>query len=77
MARASRDPENMTDRQTTRILRTPAAATYVGLSASSLEKMRMTGDGPRFIRLGGRAVGYDVADLDDWLDQQKESTAAE
>ena len=54
-----------------RILRTPEAAEYVGLSPSSLEKKRLTGDGPRFIRLGGRAIGYDIKDLDAWLDGQR------
>jgi len=55
-----------------RILRTPEAATYVGRSESSLEKWRLTGDGPRFIRLGGRAIGYDIRDLDAWLDHQRD-----
>jgi len=58
---------------TQRILRTPDAARYVGLSAATLEKRRLVGDGPRFIRLG-RAVGYDVRDLDAWLDGQREHT---
>ena len=54
-----------------RILRTPDAAGYVGLAASTLEKMRLTGDGPEFIRLGGRAVGYDLKSLDAWLDARR------
>ncbi len=57
-----------------RIFRTPGAGNYVGLSASTLEKMRLSGDGPAFVRLGGRAIGYDIRDLDAWLDQQREST---
>ena len=56
-----------------RILRTVQAASYVGLSASALEKMRLTDTGPRFVRLGGKAVGYDVRDLDAWLDARRES----
>ncbi len=55
-----------------RILRTPEAAEYLGLSTSTLEKNRVAGEGPRFIRLGGRAVGYDLRDLDAWLDQQRD-----
>lgn len=55
-----------------RILRTPGAAEYLGLAESTLEKMRITGVGPRFIRLGGRAVGYDRQDLDAWLDHQRD-----
>lgn len=58
-----------------RILRTPGAAAYVGLSPSTLEKKRLSGDGPAFLRLGGRAVGYDVRDLDAWLDAQRENRA--
>ena len=54
-----------------RILRTPDAASYIGLSSSTLEKKRLTGDGPEFIRLGGRAVGYDVAALDAWIEKQR------
>ena len=57
-----------------RILRTRQAAQYLGLSSSTLEKMRLAGDGPRFIRLGGRAVGYDVRDLDAWLDGLRQIT---
>ena len=57
-----------------RILRTPGAGSYVGLSASTLEKMRLAGDGPIFVRLGGRAIGYDVKDLDEWLDEQRQAT---
>ena len=64
-----------TDRPT-RILRTAGAAGYVGLSPSTLEKKRLSGGGPAFIRLGGRAVGYDVRDLDAWLDGCRESGAA-
>ncbi len=56
-----------------RILRTPEAAQYLGLSASTLEKQRLRGDGPRFLCLGGRAVGYDIQDLNDWLDRQRDN----
>ena len=54
-----------------RVLRTPEAAEYLGLSPSTLEKRRLSDDGPRFVRLGGRAVGYDIKDLDEWLDAQR------
>ena len=51
-----------------KILRTHEAAEYVGLRPSTLEKRRLLGDGPRFVRLGGRAVGYPVEELDRWLE---------
>ena len=47
--------------------RTPAAAEYLGgLSPRTLAKWRISGRGPRFIRLGN-AVVYDQRDLDEFL----------
>ncbi|MBF0146277.1 MAG: DNA-binding protein [Magnetococcales bacterium] len=43
-------------------LRTPAAAQFLGLGASTLEKWRLTGTGPKFSRLG-RVVVYSLPDL--------------
>ena len=60
-----------------RILRTPEAADYVGLSPSTLEKKRIDGSGPEFIRLGGRAVGYDLHALDSWLDGQRRTSTSD
>jgi len=60
-----------------RIFRTREAAEYLGLSASTLEKKRMTGDGPDFIRITGRAVGYDIADLNSWIDGQRRASTSE
>lgn len=48
-----------------RRLRTPEAADYLGLSVSTLEKMRTNGGGPAFAAMG-RAISYAVADLDAW-----------
>ena len=58
-------------RASCRILRTTDAARYIGLSKSSLEKMRLAGDGPAFVRLRGRAVGYDIQDLNSWIERQR------
>lgn len=60
-----------------KILRTPGAAEYVGLAPATLEKMRVHGGGPRFLRLGGRAVGYAIEDLDTWLDGQQYKTVGD
>ena len=57
-----------------RILRTVEAAEYIGLTASSLEKMRGRGCGPRFVKLGSRAVGYRLDDIDRWIDAQRRKT---
>jgi predicted DNA-binding transcriptional regulator AlpA len=47
-------------------LNVEAAAGYTGISASTLNKLRVFGGGPVFLKLG-RRVAYDVADLDAWL----------
>lgn len=49
------------------ILRPPEAATYLGLTTSTLAKRRLRGEPPIFVRLGVRAVGYRRTDLDAWL----------
>jgi hypothetical protein len=52
-----------------------AAAAYVGLSASTLNKLRVFGGGPAFLKLGRRVV-YDARDLDQWLsDSRRQSTS--
>lgn len=43
-----------------------AASQHVGLSVSTLNKLRVFGGGPIFLKLG-RRVAYDLADLDAWL----------
>lgn len=60
-----------------RILRQREAAQYVALAESTLEKFRSVGGEPRFVRLGGRAIGYDVRDLDVWIERQKRSSTSE
>ena len=49
-----------------RALRTPEAATYCGSSASTFEKLRLTGGGPIYSKIGRRVV-YRIDDLDVWL----------
>jgi hypothetical protein len=48
-------------------LRTPEAAENYGVAVSTLEKLRLTGGGPVFIKRG-RTVLYGRGDLDTWLD---------
>ena len=49
------------------MLRTEAAAEYVGLSTSTLKKLRLTAGGPRYLKLTSASVAYDPRDLDEWL----------
>ncbi len=58
-------------------LRAPAAAEYLAISASTLAKMRLRGDGPPFFKAGARVVLYDVAELEAWLaDRRRLSTSS-
>ncbi|MEH3037870.1 MAG: helix-turn-helix domain-containing protein [Sphingomonas adhaesiva] len=41
------------------------AARILGLGVSTLQKYRVSGAGPTFMKLG-RAVRYDVRDLEEW-----------
>jgi excisionase family DNA binding protein len=42
------------------------AARLLGLSESTLAKLRLNGNGPTYCKLGRRVV-YRTADLDEWL----------
>ncbi len=44
-----------------------AAAQHLGIASSTLAKLRMSGDGPVFCKLGRRVV-YRVDDLNSWLE---------
>jgi predicted DNA-binding transcriptional regulator AlpA len=67
----------LSPRPQARVLRTPAAAEYVGLSDSTLEKFRLTGEGPQFVRIGVRAVGYRIEDLEAWLAKRVRRSTSE
>ena len=51
-----------------RYLRTKEAATFLSLSARTLEKHRTYGTGPAYRKLGGRVV-YAIEDLQAWADR--------
>lgn len=51
-----------------RLLRTPEAARFLGLSGRTLEKHRTYGTGPTYRKIGGRVV-YALTDLQGWADR--------
>lgn len=53
-----------------RWLRVRDAANHLGMGVSTLNKMRLTGGGPRFAKHSS-IVLYDRADLDRWLEERK------
>jgi predicted DNA-binding transcriptional regulator AlpA len=63
--------------QATKKLRAPFAALYLGLSASTLAKMRLRGDGPIYSKAGPRVVIYDQDDLDHWLNSRRRSSTSQ
>jgi hypothetical protein len=57
-------------------LDTADAANYLSLGKSTLEKFRIIGGGPAFIKIGKRVV-YDPADLDAWVSTHKRTSISE
>ena len=54
-----------------RLLDVREAALRLGLSKSTLDKMRCSGRGPKFIRATDRAIRYDPADLQAFADERR------
>lgn len=51
-------------------LSTPQAATMLAVSESTLQRYRITNEGPPYIKVGNR-VRYDIKDLEDWVESKK------
>ncbi|MEW9804987.1 helix-turn-helix transcriptional regulator [Mesorhizobium sp. ZMM04-5] len=51
-------------------LTVPQAAAYLRVSKNYLDKLRVSGTGPSFVRLGRRKVLYRKADLDQWINER-------
>jgi predicted DNA-binding transcriptional regulator AlpA len=61
---------------TTRYLDTREAASYTRLGKSTLERLRIEGTGPAFIRATANRVVYSIADLDDYLSARRHQSTA-
>lgn len=57
-------------------LTTPEAATVLGLSPRTLERYRVTGEGPAFRKLG-RGVRYLGTDIDEWADRRRKRSTSD
>jgi predicted DNA-binding transcriptional regulator AlpA len=62
-------------RQLKRVLRPWEASEYLGLSRSALAKRRVYGLPPRYLSLG-RAVGYLIEDLDQFIESCRRSSTS-
>ena len=58
-------------------LNTEQTASYTGLAVATLEKLRWSGGGPRFVRYGRKAVRYLVADVDVWMASRTVASTSE
>ena len=56
--------------------RTPEAAAYCGSTKSTFDKLRVSGTGPRFVKLG-RAVMYDEVELDAYMAANSRSSTSD
>lgn len=52
------------------LLAPASAARLLGVSVRSLERWRVSGEGPAYVRIGPRRVAYREADLDAWLESR-------
>lgn len=59
------------------LLRVREAAARLGLSKSTLDKMRCEGRGPPFVKITGKIVGYDPADLDAYAQSRKRQSTSQ
>lgn len=64
----------MSQQSQTSLMNQGEAATYLGLSARTLENWRLKGGGPAFVRMSHRCVRYRLEALNLWL-QSREVTS--
>ena len=61
---------------TQKLLDTGEVAQTYGFGKSTLDKLRMTGEGPRFVKRGRRVL-YDPADVNEWLEGLKRRSTSD
>lgn len=54
-----------------------SAAGFLGVTPRALQKWRITGTGPQFVRISGRCVRYRRRDLIVWAETRLKSSTAE
>jgi hypothetical protein len=55
---------------------TTRAARYLNFSTSSLNKWRLTGDGPPFYKIG-RGVRYRIPELEEWAARRRRNSTSD
>lgn len=59
------------------MLNVSEAAAFLRLGVSTLNRMRITGGGPAYLKLGSRRVVYDKQDLDAWITERRRLSTSE
>ena len=59
-----------------RLIRPPQLADALGITPGTLAKMRLSGRGPKFCRVG-RAIAYDPREVERWLCERTFRSTAE
>ncbi|MFZ5618835.1 MAG: helix-turn-helix transcriptional regulator [Pseudomonadota bacterium] len=60
-----------------RLLDEDEAADFLGLSPRTLQGLRVKGGGPDYIKIGSRAVRYRLSDLEDFIEDRRQSNTSE
>ena len=58
------------------LLNAQKAADWTGLSTSTLAKLRLSGEGPTYAKLGRRVV-YHIDDLEEWIRSHRYKSTSE
>jgi len=66
----------MTETNQKRYFDTKQTADYLKLSVSTLNRMRGTGEGPTYAKIGRRII-YELSDLDAWVEARKRTFTGE
>lgn len=53
------------------------ASEIIGMKVSTLRYWRITGEGPAFIKVGGRCVRYKLCDINEWIESRRYRSTAE
>jgi len=57
-------------------LNTQGAAQYCGVGKATLEKLRLTGGGPTYLKPSRRVI-YQISDLDTWLNRHRRASTSQ
>lgn len=59
------------------LLNSKKAADLLGISERTLERLRTSGEGPKYVKLGKGAVRYDPTDLRSWIKRRKRASTSD